>query len=42
MNLNTLKEFRHAAYECFPRAGDALFNTLNALFTEDQARSFTE
>ena len=42
MNLNTLKEFRHAVYECFPRAGDALFNTLDALLTEDRARSFPE
>lgn len=42
MNLNTLKEFRHAVYGCFQRAGDALFNTIDALLTEDRARSFPE
>jgi hypothetical protein len=31
MNLNTLQEFRHATYACFKQAGDALFNTLDAL-----------
>jgi hypothetical protein len=31
MNLNTLNEFRHAVYDCFERAGDALFNTVDAL-----------
>jgi DDE superfamily endonuclease len=42
MNLNTLKEFRHAVYQCFERAADALFNTIDALLTEDRARSFPE
>jgi hypothetical protein len=42
MNLNTLKEFRHEVYGCFQRAGDALFNTVDALLTEDRARSFPE
>lgn len=42
MNLNILKEFRHAIYGCFERAGDALFNTIDALLTEDRARSFPE
>lgn len=42
MNLNTLNEFRHAVYGCFPRARDALFNTVDALLTEDRARSFPE
>jgi len=42
MNLNTLKAFRHAVYHCFERAGDALFNTIDALLTEDRARSFPE
>ncbi|GHO48372.1 transposase [Ktedonospora formicarum] len=42
MNLHTLKEFRHAVYHSFERAGDALFNTIDALLTEDQARSFPE
>lgn len=42
MNLNTMKEFRHAVYGCFQQAGDALFNTVDALLTEDRARSFPE
>ena len=29
-------------YGCFPRAADALFNTLDALLTETQAHSFPE
>jgi len=42
MNLNTLNEFRHEVYGCFTRASDALFNTVDALLTETQARSFPE
>ena len=42
MNLTTLQTFRHAVYECFERAGDGLFNTIDALLTEDRARSFPE
>jgi hypothetical protein len=42
MNLNTLKEFRHEIYGCFERARDALFHLLDALSTEDRARSFPE
>ena len=42
MNLNTLKEFRHEVYASLTRAGDALFNTLDALVTETTARSFVE
>ncbi len=42
MNLNTLQEFRHATYACFKQAGDALFNTLDALSSETAARSFPE
>lgn len=42
MNLNTLKEFRHAMYGCFQRAKDGLFNTMDALITEDRAQSFPE
>jgi hypothetical protein len=42
MNLNTVKDFRHAVYGCFQRAGDALFNTVDALLTEDRAHSFPE
>lgn len=42
MNLNTVKDFRHAIYGCFQRAGDALFNSVDALLTEDRAHSFPE
>jgi DDE superfamily endonuclease len=42
MNLNTLKEFRHATYACFKQAGDALFNSLDALSSETAAHSFPE
>jgi hypothetical protein len=31
MNLNTLNEYRLEVYRCFERAGDALFNTMDAL-----------
>jgi hypothetical protein len=42
MNLNTLQQFRQEVYDCFGRAKDSLFNTLDALLTEDRARSFPE
>jgi DDE superfamily endonuclease len=42
MNFNTLQAFRHAVYRCFGTAKDALFNTVDALLTEDRARSFAE
>jgi hypothetical protein len=42
MNLNTLNEFRHATYGCFKQAGDALFNTMDALSSETTAHSFPE
>jgi hypothetical protein len=42
LNLNTLKEFRHAIRGCFKRAGDALFNTIDALSSETGAHSFPE
>jgi hypothetical protein len=42
MNLNTLNEFRHGVYACFQRAGDALFNTVDALSSESGAHSFPE
>src|SRR5207253_5570814 len=34
--------FRHAVYGCFQRAGDALFNTVDALSSETLAHSFPE
>ncbi|HET8910182.1 MAG TPA: NF041680 family putative transposase [Ktedonobacteraceae bacterium] len=42
MNLNTLKAFRHAILGCFGQAKDALFNTIDALLSEDRAHSFPE
>jgi len=42
MNLNTVNEFRHAVYRCFKQAGDALFNTVDALSSETAAHSFPE
>src|SRR2546430_16894188 len=42
MNLNTLNEFRHAVCGCFKQAGDALFNTVDALSSETTAHSFPE
>jgi hypothetical protein len=42
MNLNTLQGFRHEVYDCFERAADALFNSVDALLTETQAQSFPE
>lgn len=40
MNLHTRKECRHTTSERFKRAGEALFKTIDALLTEDLARSF--
>jgi len=42
VDINILRQFRHDIYECFPRAKDALFNTVDALMTETQAQSFPE
>jgi hypothetical protein len=42
MNLNTVQDFRHEVYGCFPRAADALFNTVDALLTETHAHTFAE
>src|SRR5258708_17414403 len=41
-DINTLRQFRHDLYDCFPRAKDALFNTVDALMTETQVQSFPE
>jgi DDE superfamily endonuclease len=41
-DINTLRQFRHDLYDCFLRAKDALFNTVDALMTETQATSFPE
>ncbi|HET8846823.1 MAG TPA: hypothetical protein VFN35_35500 [Ktedonobacteraceae bacterium] len=42
MHLNTWKAFRHEVFVCFLQAQDALFETVDALLTEDRARSFPE
>ena len=42
MHLNTLKEFRHGVHKSFRKANDALFNLVDALLTEDRARSLPE
>lgn len=42
MNLHTVNEFRHGMYGCFKRAGDALFNTMDALSSETAAHRFPE
>jgi hypothetical protein len=41
-DINTLRQFRHDLYDCFLRAKDGLFNTVDALMTETQATSFPE
>jgi hypothetical protein len=42
MDLTILQEFRHEIYSCFLRAKDALFDTIDALISEPQAKSFAE
>jgi hypothetical protein len=42
MDLTTLQQFRQEIYASFQRAGDALFNTVDALISESQAQSFPE
>ena len=42
MHLNTLKAFRQEVFACFLQAKDALFETVDALLSEDRARSFPE
>src|SRR6266853_3402196 len=42
MNLNILKQVRQEVYGCFGQAKDAVFNTVDALMSEDRAQSFPE
>jgi DDE superfamily endonuclease len=42
MYLNTLKQIRQEMYDCFLKAKDALFNTVDALSTETAAKSLPE
>ncbi|HVB25627.1 MAG TPA: transposase [Ktedonobacteraceae bacterium] len=37
-----MKEHRHEVYGCFGQAKDVLFNTVDALLSEDRAQSFPE
>ncbi len=41
-DINILRQFRHDLYDCLLRSKDALFNTVDALMTESQAKSFPE
>jgi DDE superfamily endonuclease len=42
MDISTLRQFRHDIYQCFRKAPDALFDMVDALITETQAKSFPE
>ena len=42
MNISTLQQFRHDIYQCCQRSPDALFDMIDALITESQAKSFPE
>jgi len=42
VDINILRQFRHDLYDCLQRGRDALFNTVDALMTETQAKSFPE
>ncbi len=42
MNINRLRQFRHDIYDSLVRGKDALFNTVDALMTEPQAKSLPE
>jgi hypothetical protein len=42
MDLSTLQAFRQDIYRCFLRAKNALFDTIDALLSESQAKSFAE
>jgi hypothetical protein len=42
MDLTTLVQFREETYRCFTRGQAALFNTVDALIAETQAKSFAE
>jgi len=42
VNLNILLQVRHESYRCFERSADALFELMDALSSEPQARSLPE
>jgi hypothetical protein len=39
-HVDALRQFRYDVYERFQRSRDTLFNTVDALMTETQAKSF--
>ena len=42
MDINTLRRYRYDIYDSFLKAKDALFNTVDALMTETEAKSLPE
>ena len=42
MNFNTIRQVRHQSYSCFERSTDALFELVDALCSEPQARTLPE
>src|SRR2546429_7171253 len=42
MDFTTLQSYRQEIYGCFKQAGGALFNMVDALISETQAKSFPE
>ena len=42
LDVTTLQSYRQQTYDCFKLAGDALFNMVDALISETQAKSFPE
>lgn len=42
MDINIVRQFRHDIYDCFLRSRDALFNIVDALMSEPQAKSLPE
>jgi hypothetical protein len=42
LNINTLRQYRYDIYDCFERAKDGLFNTVDALMSEADAKSLPE
>ena len=41
-DITIVRQFRHDLYDCFLKAKDALFNTIDALMTETSTKSFPE
>jgi hypothetical protein len=41
-DINRVRQFRHDLYDCFLKSKDTLFQTVDALMSETQAKSFPE